>query len=702
VSELSGLSDADLMALYQKPAPAAPDLSQMSDADLMKAYAAKPSEGSSVGGIAKSLGTGLAEGVIGLAGMPGDLYHMGLRALGDNLTPESNYGSNAIKKGIEGYTGEFYKPKGVAEETASKIGQFAPAVIGGPETLGAKLLTRAVAPAVASEAAGKLTEGTAAQPYAELAGALAGGVGGSVAANKFKAMAAARNAASSTPTAENLLSTAGRQFEDVKASDLVIKPAAVEGMAKDIKTELLNDGFHPDSGNQKGVFGALDRLEALGAQPGGVTPKDLEVIRKNLVAAKTDMDGSTAKAARDATNSFMSKYSNLGPADVLNGDANKTFGTLKDAIGNYAAGKRSNTVMGKANLAQLNSDTAGSGANVDNAYRQAIKQLVRPINNDIMPKAQRLGFNAAEIAALNTAARGTTTGNIARYVGKAAPTGIVSAAMSGSAGHLAGGPIGAVALPVAGYIAKKIGDLSTKRAVAAVDSLVRSRSPLAAQVASQLSPQIINQLPAKSQQILQTIANQPPAAPRPMAPTLPNSPIVKPQAPSAIIPAQAPPIFATPKVLKPTTDSKLPSQVNMGPSNFKTTPILGENLWHETSPSNAARLLEEDLTNSVDKIRTSNMFVTNNKDIAIGQSGNGVKIELDGGLVSAVEHKKPGTGALAGREYRTNAIGNNAIKNIEIAPGETLPMRPSWQNRLDASFKKSVLSDGTIRYERKR
>jgi hypothetical protein len=193
-----GMSDADITAAIQKNTP-------------------KPEASSSVGGVAKSLGTGLAEGVIGLAGLPGDIYHLGLRALGDNLTPESRFGSNSIKKGIEGYTGDFYKPQGTAEETASKIGQFAPAVIGGPETLAAKFATRAVAPAVASEAAGKLAEGTAAKPYAELAGALGGAVGASAAAQKFKAMAAARNAPSAVPTADDLLKTASNQFEAVKA-----------------------------------------------------------------------------------------------------------------------------------------------------------------------------------------------------------------------------------------------------------------------------------------------------------------------------------------------------------------------------------------------------------------------------------------------------------------------------------------------------
>jgi hypothetical protein len=244
----------------------------------------------------------------------------------------------------------------------------------------------------------------------------------------------------------------------------------------------------------------LDRLETLGAQPGGVTPKDLETIRKNLVTAKMDIDGGTRAAAKQATDSFMSKYSNMGQADLLNGT--NPFAELKNAVGNHAAGKRSNTVMGKAALGDLNAATAGSGANEDNALRQAIKQLVRPVNNDIVPKAARMGFNAEEIAGLNQAARGTAGGNAARYIGKLAPTGSVSGVLSGGAGFAAAGPVGAIALPAVGYVAKKIGDLSTKKAVAAVDSLVRSRSPLAAQVAAQLPPQIVQQLPPKTQALL--------------------------------------------------------------------------------------------------------------------------------------------------------------------------------------------------------
>lgn len=471
--------------------------------------------------VAKSAGIGVVKGGVGLAGLGGDagsligagvdkagsflgaapdkvqqfkeLMKAGLRTNPATSIPANlmqGPSSQGIQSKIEDVTGPFYKPKTVPGEYAQTAGEFLPGLIGGPETLGTKLLTRVAAPAAASETAGQLTKGTAAEPYARVGGALLGGAGAS------KLMQP--SAASTIPSAEDLLKSGSNKFEAVKASDAVINPSSVEQMAKDIKTEMLNAGKHPTSEGQAGVFAALDRLETMGTSSGGVTPKDMEIIRKNLVDLKPNL--AAGPTARMAADKFMEKYAGLGQGDLLHGS--NPFPTLKEAIGDWAAGKRSNTLMGKVDLAKLNADTAGSGANADNALRQAVKQLARPMNNTNTPVAKRLGFNDQEIAGIKQAATGTVTGNVSRYIGKAAPTGIVSGVMSGGAGHLAGGPFGAVALPAAGYVAKKIGDLSTKRAVAAVDSLVRSRSPLAAQVAAQLSPQITQQLSPKTQALL--------------------------------------------------------------------------------------------------------------------------------------------------------------------------------------------------------
>jgi hypothetical protein len=154
--------------------------------------------------VLKSGGVGVAKGAIGLAGLGGDvrqLWSAGTSKVGELLgaSPEtvetvkgaaqkigqnipvlnaiaSGPTSDDIKKKVEGYTGEFYKPQTKAGEYAQTVGEFAPGIIGGPAGLGRRALTQVLAPGLASESAGQLTKGSAAEPYARIAGAIAGGV----------------------------------------------------------------------------------------------------------------------------------------------------------------------------------------------------------------------------------------------------------------------------------------------------------------------------------------------------------------------------------------------------------------------------------------------------------------------------------------------------------------------------------------------
>lgn len=464
---------------------------------LPKAAAPSVGVGEDLASSAKTIPGRIAASAFGL---PGDLYHLGLRALGDNLTPRSNYGSEAIRESL----GSSYEAKTEPGRLLQKAADFAPALIGGPETLAMKALTRVAAPAVASEA-GRAVAG----PYGEVAGALLGAGGATAAARKFHNMAAARQAGSSIPTGEQLLETGSNQFNQARNMDVVVKPDFVQRTAADMRAALKD--FDPEDANVKDVFRKIDRLDNMtpsidGLPPVAVAMNEVENVRKQLSKLRMSPDASTREAAKRAQEVLTKNQMGLSAADAISGDASLYSKTMQDAVGNYGAGKRSAVVTGKQDLAALNAGTAGSGANDDNALRQAMKQLARPINNTNVPAGKRLGFNDTEIEAARLAAMGRPVGNAARYIGKLAPTGSVSGVLSAGAGYGAAGPMGAVALPAVGYLAKKIGDMSTKNAVKSLDFLVRSRSPLAQQVAAQLPPQIVSQLPPKSQQILQSLA----------------------------------------------------------------------------------------------------------------------------------------------------------------------------------------------------
>lgn len=187
MADYGKMSDAELMALVQ-PGPV--DYSKMSDADLLKAVNGP----SVVGDMAKSAGVGLAKGAIGLGGLVGDLSDLGAKGLehatnfvSDKLGVErykrpeqpsilNNIPtSKSIKDAVETQTGEFYKPQTRAGKYAETAAEFLPSAAIGPGGMAAKLGT-GVAAGLGSEAAGQFTEGTKAEPYARIVGALAGGM----------------------------------------------------------------------------------------------------------------------------------------------------------------------------------------------------------------------------------------------------------------------------------------------------------------------------------------------------------------------------------------------------------------------------------------------------------------------------------------------------------------------------------------------
>lgn len=150
--------------------------------------AEKPSTASDV---ARSAASGVGQGAIGMAGLVPDAANA-LRKGADWLIfdrifgkrPEmtnsitggnlSDLGTSAsLKKSAEGLLGKFYEPQTTAGQYAKTVGEFVPASMLGPGGIAPKLATAATA-GLASEGAGQLTKGTSAEPWARLAGGLAG------------------------------------------------------------------------------------------------------------------------------------------------------------------------------------------------------------------------------------------------------------------------------------------------------------------------------------------------------------------------------------------------------------------------------------------------------------------------------------------------------------------------------------------------
>jgi hypothetical protein len=444
--------------------------------------AQESNEPSIAGDVAKSLGTGVTKGVIGLPGLAGDIAELGGAGIDwaakKFMSPEqfaryqeANAGrenplptSADIVHGVEKVTGQFHEPETTAGRYAQTVGEFLPAVVGGPESIGTRLATRVAVPAIASETAGELAHGTSLEPAARIAGALVGRSGASMAE---RALAPGPN----IPTLEELHDAASANYRNARNYGVEIRRPPVARLADDIYSDLSNDGFR--GLNVPKTWGAIDELK----NPAGkyVTIDDIESVRKALLRAGANpLEGAEREASRRAISAIDNYMSNLQPGHVAINPhyAMDVADEIKEARGNWGAYKRGELIESKGESALDQTGATGSGANINNVIRQKVKSV---LNN---PKQLR-GFTDDEIAQMRKVVRGTSTGNVGRAVGKLAPTGIVSGALGVDLGMaLAGATPFALGVPLLGKIAKTIGDASTKRQFERLARMVRARSPL--------------------------------------------------------------------------------------------------------------------------------------------------------------------------------------------------------------------------------
>lgn len=165
MADLSKFSDAELERIAN-----AQSLAHMSDAELEKLAAGKKSPGIGEYGIdmARSLPGGLTKGVTGIIGLPGTLFNPSETETVEGLGGEPITVNKGAHRGLptgEGLDrvvsapfGGYYEPKYLPGKITERAAEFAPAVIGGPASVGTRLMGRVLAPAAGSVAAEDLVK----------------------------------------------------------------------------------------------------------------------------------------------------------------------------------------------------------------------------------------------------------------------------------------------------------------------------------------------------------------------------------------------------------------------------------------------------------------------------------------------------------------------------------------------------------------
>lgn len=228
---------------------------------------------------AKSFGTGLEQGAIGLAGMPADIGRFMGNAVGGGIdwlmgaSPEQSAQNKAkaeaimsgaplavptseqITKKVESVQGPMYQPKTTLGEFANTTGQFAAGAAVGPGGLVRKAALTVV-PGVASEAAGQATEGTVLEPYARVGGALAGGLLASTRGN-----VGTRQMLKNAPTRETVAADTKAAYDAIDKAGIVFDQNSYKSAAMKIKSDLAKKGWDKLQGGQ--VAPLLNRVDGM-------------------------------------------------------------------------------------------------------------------------------------------------------------------------------------------------------------------------------------------------------------------------------------------------------------------------------------------------------------------------------------------------------------------------------------------------------
>lgn len=274
------------------------------------------------------------------------------------------------------------------------------------------------------------------------------------------------------PSSEAIKGAAKQSYNEIKALNVQIKPEAVQNVAKEMQAQFHDDGFRDYLAPK--TFGVINELAQDVPEGSVATFADLHGIRRALGKAAQSIDPTEKSAASSAISKLDNFMGNIPQADVISGDANLASQILKRANANYASAKSSELLQGKVSAAELQAGSANSGANLDNALRQRVKDLLKS------PK-QKQGFTQNEIIQMQRIVRGTAPANVVRALGNLlGGGGGLGSIVTASAGAMAAGPMG-LAAPIAGTVVKKIGNRMTESQLNRLDEMIRARAPHSAQ-----------------------------------------------------------------------------------------------------------------------------------------------------------------------------------------------------------------------------
>lgn len=266
--------------------------------------------------------------------------------------------------------------------------------------------------------------------------AIGGTIGGTVGA--YGARSAQRATERAVPSADALRDQANQLYRQAEQAGLRIAPRSFARVVDEIGNAARQAGIdrtiHPNA------TAALARLGEARTTP--ISLQELDTLRRVVGAARGSTSADERRIAGIMMNRIDDYLTNLRPQDVVSGNAREASRAITQARDYWSRFRKGEVIENLIKRAGVRgSNFTGSGS--ENALRAEFRTLSRSA------KKMRM-FNKTEQAAIKRVASGGPIENSLRYLGRLAPTGIVSSTLGGGAGYAIGGPIGAFGVMGAG------------------------------------------------------------------------------------------------------------------------------------------------------------------------------------------------------------------------------------------------------------
>lgn len=422
---------------------------------------------------------GLARGGEMLMGAPGDVASMATPAIQwaagkmgvDPATTQALLQSRMLNplaaaptsRQISEFTGPLPEPQTTPGKYVRTTAEFVPgaavsAAVGGTPVV-QSLLANALAPGLASEAAGQLTEGTAAEPYARLAAAMAGqGIGnkGVTAYNREKLIRGA-------PDVDAL---AQKNYDVLDRGGVQLTPQGYTNVTGNVDNMVAGRNAPYDVAEAQRQAGTLKRY----TDP---TFNEVQRMRSGLSNDMRKAWKSGDKNAMEAVEAVRDKLdeglAGLTPADVSSGSITpqQAIGALKEGDKYWSRAKKAEDIQRRIVNAQ---ESAGpANWNTENAYRIEARNLGKAARK----KPGMLSPD--EMAVVSEMSRAGPMRQMSRF----APSGILSGgtygglAALGSVFGLPGGPIPAAIAAGATGTARAVTGVDQARNMALLEALAK-------------------------------------------------------------------------------------------------------------------------------------------------------------------------------------------------------------------------------------